>query len=289
MKYTFKFGRMMGLGDTLWLTPIYKAIKNSQTYFEKSDQSERLSFLFDNLTEYKLEEKHFFENQNHLDYIFNNYSKMPKEYFLALRGYDQIHHCRKIFHIMGINEDQYNIVPEISLSEEYLQKGKELLLKLGNPHNPIIFVSNNAAGLFAGEDERNWQAAYRTIPPQILQIIINELSKRYTILHCGIKGRVFNFDNVIKVFDYIDDKDSIKTMAGLYKIVGRYLGIDTGDAHLMVAVGGETKVLIPDRAPFYNAVSSVFREEEFRNEKIRAEYVNFNQWQKILEKDKLSF
>lgn len=279
----------MGLGDTLYLTPIYKAIKNSQTYFERSDQSERLAFLFDNLTEYKLEEEHFFENKNHLDYIFNNYSKMDKEHFLALRDYDPIQHCRKIFHIMGINEDQYNIVPKINLSEEYVQKGKELLLKLGNPHNPIIFVSNNAAGLFTGKDEGNWQAAYRTIHPHILQTIINELSKRHTILHCGIKGRVFNFDNVIKVFDYIDDKDSIKTMAGLYKIVGRYLGIDTGDAHLMVAVGGEMKMLIPDRASFYNAVSPIFREEEFRNEKIRTEYVNFNQWQKILEKDKLSF
>lgn len=289
MKYNFKFGKMMGLGDTLWLTPIYKAITDSNTFFVKTNQSERLAFLFNGLTNYSLKDESFFEEENHLDYIFSQYGKISKEDFLKLRDYDPIHHCKKIFNIMGINLDKYTVIPRINVTNDIEIKGKKILDKIGNPKNPIILISNNAAGIFQGKDADNWQAAYRTIRPDIWQLIINELSRKYTILHCGIKDRVFNFENTIPIYDFLGEDDSIESITGLYKLVGKYIGIDTGDAHLMLAVGGETKTLIPDRAPWYNGISSVFSEQEFGNEKVRAEYINFNNWQKILEKYRLSF
>ena len=289
MKYIFKFGKTMGLGDTLWYTPIYKAIKDSETFFVKTEQAKKFSFLFDGLTNFNTAEESFFENENHLDYIFNTYGQISKEEYLNLRNYDPIHHCKKIFKIMSIDENKFNIITKINVSENSIIKVQEILNKIGNPSNPIILISNNSGGIFDGKDKNNWQAAYRTFRPDVLQIIINELSKKYTILHCGIKGRVFNFNNVIRIFDYLSEENSIEAITGLYKLVGKYIGIDTGDAHLMLSVGGETKTLIPDRSPFYNGISSVFSDEEFKNEKIRAEYINFNNWQKILEKNKLSF
>jgi len=38
----------------------------------------------------------------------------------------------------------------------------------------------------------------------------------------------------------------IRQMAAIFHVVGRYIGPDTGDGHLMLAVGGKADILVPE-------------------------------------------
>ena len=58
----------------------------------------------------------------------------------------------------------------------------------------------------------------------------------------------------------------------------------------MLSVGGECKVLIPEKAAFWNGVSSIFREENYKHgEVIKTEYFNFCNYKSAFDKKLLSF
>ncbi len=44
----------------------------------------------------------------------------------------------------------------------------------------------------------------------------------------------------------------IRQQAAIYAVIGRYIGPDTGDYHLMLAVGGQCDVLVPLSSPTYS-------------------------------------
>lgn len=281
-------GRVMGIGDTLWLTSIFKPFKNTSTTFFDDERARFYSFLFDGLTNVEFDKDS--AGIYHLDFLHENYGVLDQQSFLQWRNLDATQAAKKIFKILGVDEDKHTVIPHVNVSNECLAMGQDILNKLGPIENPIILVSNTSAGLFQGTSSDDWRSAYRTLKPSIMQIIINELSKKHTILHCGIKGKVFKFENVTRVYDLLAlQEHPLKAMTGLYKIVGKYVGLDTGDYNLMLATGGECKVLIPDTAPWWNGVSSIFREDEFKWEKIRAEYINFRDYAKVLDRNKLSF
>ncbi len=73
-----------------------------------------------------------------------------------------------------------------------------------------------------------------------MQQIINFLSKKFTIIQTGLSSNFTKYNNVIEMKDL-----PLGKLISLYYISGRYLGSDTGDFHLMLAVGGKTLVLHP--------------------------------------------
>lgn len=284
-----KLGHLFGLGDTLWLTPIYKVFKDTETYVYDTQRNRSMAFLFEGITEIKYEKEDLREFNYH-DYLFENYGKISKEEFLYWKNYDPTHLATKIYKYLGIGEEA-SIIPSISVSRECIDLGLDLLKKIGHVKNPIILIANNTAGVFEGKDSTDWQAAYRALHPKYWQEIINANCKEYTFLQCGIDGRVFSFDNIIPVYKYIKEYENpLKAVVGLYSIVRKYVGIDTGDYNLMLSVGGECKVLIPEIAPFWNGVSSIFREKDYRpGERIRTEYFNFKEYKDVFNKKLLSF
>jgi len=44
----------------------------------------------------------------------------------------------------------------------------------------------------------------------------------------------------------------IREQAAIYHVVGRYIGPDTGDYHMMLSVGGKCDVLVPTSSPGYS-------------------------------------
>lgn len=285
---TLKFGRAMGLGDTLWLTAIYKVCKNTSTYFFEDERVKRFSFIFDGLTDLHFDKDS--ESLNGLDFLQENYGVLSQENFLHWRNLDPTHVATKMFKILGVDESKYTVLPHINVSDECLALGQEILNKIGKVENPLVLVSNTSGGIFEGENSNNWRAAYRTLPPRAMQEVIDGLSKDFTILQCGKKGEVFEFNNTIRVYDLLPNYENpYKALAGLYKIVGKYVGLDTGDYNLMLATGGECKVLIPDKALWWNGVSSIFTKEEFKWERVRAEYINFRNYSQTSERTSLSF
>ncbi len=283
-----KLGKVMGLGDTLWLSAIYKVFKNTSTSFFDDERARLYSFLFDGLTNVEFDKDS--AGISHLDFLHENYGVLDQQSFLQWKNLDATQAAKKIFRILGVDEDKHTVIPHVNVSDECLAMGQDILNKLGPIENPIILVSNTSGGIFQGKDSENWRAAYRTLSPASMQEIVNELSKRHTNLHCGIKGEVFEFDNVIRVYNLLAEcGHPIKAITGLYKIVGKYVGLDTGDYNLMLATGGECKVLIPDKAPWWNGVSSIFTKEEFKWERVRTEYINFRNYSQTSERTFLSF
>jgi len=79
----------------------------------------------------------------------------------------------------------------------------------------------------------------RQRPKEYWEPFIDALKLGYTVLQFGLQV----FPLVGKVKDF--RKFTIRQMAALYSVIGRYIGVDTGDYHLMLAVGGKTLTLIP--------------------------------------------
>jgi hypothetical protein len=248
-----------------------------------------MAFLFEGITNIKYEEEDP-RAFNYHDYLFENYGKISKEEFLYWKNYDPTHLATKLYKYLGIKEEA-SIIPSIQVSQECIDLGLDLLSKIGNIKNPVILIANNTAGTFEEKDSTDWQAAYRALHPQYWQEIINNNCNQYTFLQCGIDGRVFSFNNTIPVYKYIKEYENpLKAVTGLYFLIKKYIGIDTGDYNLMLSVGGECKVLIPDIALFWNGVSSIFREKDYRaGEKIRTEYFNFKEYKNVFNKKLLSF
>ena len=284
-----RLGHLFGIGDSLWITPIYKEFKDTTTILYDTERNKRMAFFFEGLTKIEFEK----EEVPPLDYhyeLFKSYGKISENEFLYWKKYDPIHLSTKLFKYLGVDENKHSVIPFINASQECLDLGQNLLSKIGKINNPLIIVANNSGGIFEKEDQNNWQAAYRTLSPEIWQEIINEYSKKHTILQCGKKGRVFKFKNVIPMYEYFSEyNNELKVITGLYHLIKKYLGVNTGDYNLMLSLGGECKVLVPEFNSWFNGVSSIFKEKDFKEEKIRTEYINFRDALNFNAKKILSF
>lgn len=100
--------------------------------------------------------------------------------------------------------------------------------------------------------------------------IIGKLKDKYTFLQFGISNILpTKFDNVTQLLDV-----PIRKLSCYYYGVGTYLGVDTGDRHLMTAVGGKTIVLHPNDNIDYS-------HKEWHYSKDIVTYVNFNSYEQI--------
>ena len=64
----------------------------------------------------------------------------------------------------------------------------------------------------------------------------------------------------------------IRAQASCYAAVGRYIGADTGDYHLMLATGGKADVLCPSHRPPYSWWLSHYGEDCWLDEAVRVSY-----------------
>lgn len=86
----------------------------------------------------------------------------------------------------------------------------------------------------------------RTPPIELMQAIIKSRPET-NFIGFGLSPKHFkhNFANVelprVKMFwDF-----SIRKQAAIYQIIGKYIGCDSGDYHLMLSTGGSCEVLVP--------------------------------------------
>lgn len=152
-------------------------------------------------------------------------------------------------------------IPKIRLTAEEIAEAKEWASRF---HNPSI--------LKAAPQELN----VRTPPREALEQIVRDhpeidyltfgLSKAHPkcfTAHVPIPG-------VIEFFDF-----PIRQMAAIFHAVGRYVGPDTGDYHLMLAVGGQCNVFVPPSSWHYNHATAHYREIDWCGEAPRVTYIPF--------------
>lgn len=145
-----------------------------------------------------------------------------------------------------------NPLPYIKLNNDEKKEAKKLIKKY---KNPLIFVPNCS---------KKWKRI-REMNRKKWEPILNELNKKYTILQFGVKNNFTPFDQAIHFVD-----TPLKTQMQYFYGIGKYLGVDTGDRHLAIALNCKTVILHPSHTTDYK-----HNRWRFIDEKIK--YVNFNE------------
>jgi len=125
----------------------------------------------------------------------------------------------------GLPTDDH--LPYVRVYPEDIEEGKRLVSQY---NNPIVFVANTA----------NNASKERELPQIFWQSVIDKLSKSFTILQFGISSNFTEYKNTVPLKDL-----SIESLIQYYAVTGKYIGVDTGDMHLMLAVGGKCFVAYP--------------------------------------------
>lgn len=110
---------------------------------------------------------------------------------------------------------------------------KQAKEKLKHIKNPIAIKANCS---------KRWSHV-REYNINYIQDRVNELVlKGFTPIQFGISDNFTPLNNCIHMIDV-----ELPELAALYKVIGIYFGVDTGDAHLMISVGGSCTILVPEK------------------------------------------
>jgi hypothetical protein len=189
-----------GMGDILLLTSICKHIKNVTV--ELYPHAEKYKIFFDNICEKVVISDNAFVTKD-----------SPPGHFSQQK-------------LRSLGFENVCYLPYIYPKSEYLEKGLSLIK---NYKNPIAFVANCAK-----------HSQNREPSKEYLQKIINEYSKKYTVLQFGLSNNFTEFNNTIPIKDV-----SLYDLICYYIAIKNFIGVDTGDSHLMIALGGKCDILIP--------------------------------------------
>lgn len=125
-------------------------------------------------------------------------------------------------------------LPIVRLRPELLPKAREMLA--GIP-NPLAFCPTCS---------KAWEHI-RQRPFLFWKPIIKELSQRYTV--CQFGRTDYPTLEGVRRMPFVD----LELLAAMYQVIGNYCGVDTGDYHLMLAVGGRCVVADADPMPMFQA------------------------------------
>lgn len=236
-----------GIGDNLIFTPIFKKIKNATIEMLDHPDCRRVASLFDGMADVEFVDKP---------------RGCPEKHITGHIAQDKLD---------GLGITDINCIPwTITTDFDYAWGSYHLRrFYVGKPF--IAFAANNNGS----SNPDDWQAHYRLFPNW--QEIIDEFAKKYTVLQFGLSRSITPFKNTIPIVDL-----SINQLKGCYKYIGKYIGIDTGDYHLMIAVGGESHVLVPPPSSFYSHRQWHYIPYFWKEEPVRVKYYPFDEYKKIL-------
>jgi hypothetical protein len=202
-----------GLGDILLLTSVAKYL-NEKIIIQLPTSKERFSILFKNLCEVEITDN---LNENIYDVGLGHYATRKLRYF---------------FNDAADHLDNRPLTLYFDLESE-----QWVLDFLKNIKNPIIFTPHCS---LLGSSERN-------IPKKTIENILSNLFKQgYTPIICQNSKNMYTsiYEN------QLIDLDLNKYICLLRK-VGNYIGCNTGDMHLAIAVGALTTVFEPKEAKIF--------------------------------------
>ncbi len=154
-------------------------------------------------------------------------------------------------------------IPKMVLRQDEIDKARAFVVSY---HNPCIIrcspkVNDN-----------------RTVPLDLMKAIVDR-NPDVSFLNFGLsknhaKNNLVNL-TVPGIHTFWDL--SVREQAAIYHVVGRYIGPDTGDYHMMLAVGGVCDVLVPNDGPGYSYQYFHYNSTCWNGETPRARYFNWNQ------------
>lgn len=202
------------LGDACWLTPVLKSRKDVIIQMHDDLQCHAVASIFDNLA--KVEHV---ENPPERLYITNT---------------EKTHAAQRILNSLNIKD--VSCIPQISLLFDEIEWAKNFLSKY---ENPIIFVNDNSGS----KDPNNARAHYVRPPIESMQDLADEFAQKYTILQLDRINKYTPLKQSVCI-----ENLSIRQIAACYHVVGKMVGGDTGNYHLMMSVGGKALISIPEHS-----------------------------------------
>lgn len=246
------------LGDALWLTPLARHFNNLVVQMRKGDKrSEAVAPIFDGLCK--------------VEFIDN-----PEN---ARRSKLDVHVARKILYAYGIVGR--NSIPKIQLTDDEIAWAKDFLKDY---ENPIVIINSNSGT----NDPANYRAKYVCPPHEHIQEIANHFHKNgKTILQFGPDAKYYDRDPFMPLENAVHIRGlSVRQLAACYAIIGKMISGDTGDYHLMIAVGGETITLVPHESfplgYIYSDLLYGYAADDWEGEKPRANYINHEDYKSII-------
>ena len=207
-----------GIGDNLQITPIFKYFKNSIIEIKDNDNGRKIAPLYEGIANIVFKPNPIFQEQS-----FNIYGDIQKSHPLRNGALNYLY----IFNI----QDKVSPIPWILLKKEEIEWAIEFLKDY---KNPLAIVCSNS-GYKIGST-----ASYRFLDFEKWQHIINEYSKKYTILQFGAPNDTTDLNNIIPLLSL-----SVRQMAACFHVIGKCISIDTGPYHLALAAGAYVKCLVP--------------------------------------------
>lgn len=239
------------LGDCLYLTAAISQFENVTVQMHDSPQCRRVSLIYKNLAD--------------VEFVDN-----PDIAIYKKATGNNVHAAQRALDYLNITS--INCIPRIILDEEEIKWAKEFLK---NINNPVVVVNDNGGS----STEGNYCAQYRRPPTEVIQSVVNKLIKNeYSPIQFGIKdlkdrdNAFTSLNNVIEIRGL-----DVRQMAACYYLIGKYIGGDTGDYHLMLSVGGKCITFIPPENASLGYIYSdlLYTEDLWKNEKIRVKYINY--------------
>lgn len=119
------------------------------------------------------------------------------------------------------------ILPDVRLKQEEIAKARKFLAPYKNP----VALCVNCAPYWAylrETDAHKWET------------IVAVLSPRFTFVQFGVSEHFTPIKGAVHFLD-----QDIRHVAACYQVAGRYVGVETGNSHLMLGVRGECWIAEP--------------------------------------------
>ena len=246
-----------GIGDNMQITPIFKHFRNSTIEIVNNEQGYRAAEIYKGMATIVMK-----DNPIRQEKSFEIYGNPNKHNAFENGAQNYLN----IFSITDVTP-----IPWIVLTTEELLWARSFLSLFKNPLGFCCTNSNfkNPSGI----------DYYKQFPFHMWKEILEVYQKRYDILQfASISDEIIGYPGVIPIYGL-----TLRQAASCFKIIGRYLGIDTGLYHLALAAGAKVKTLVPTFgfAPNYYFPNWSYTPEMFGGE-CRAQYYLFEDYKRLM-------
>lgn len=177
---------------------------------------------------------------------------------------------RRIMNAFGLAG---NAIPSVRVSADEIDWARDFLKDYPRP---VVF-NNTCGGATTAkplDDMANWRRMSDALAQELVDAMVTtgKTPIRFgTKLSSAIYANHDEFKGLINLPDL-----PLRKVAACYKVIGQYVGTDSGDHHLMLAVGGRSQCFIPPDVWHYQHARHLYDDSSWDGEEIRERYFLFN-------------
>ncbi len=215
------------LGDALWLTPLARYEPDLTVWMRGDDaKAKAVAPILDGVCKVKLE------------------PNPPETKKAPIRA----HVTQQILAAYG--HQGKPSIPHVLLRTDEVLWAVEFLREKGYTSNSIAFVNQNSAN----GDLTNRRAQYVRPPSDTIKRLASFWARggREKIFQFGPDPSYYTIDPFEPIPGAVQIRGlSVRQLAACYHVIGKLVSGDTGDKHLMLAVGGKVACLVPEDSEGY--------------------------------------